>query len=297
MAVKILDSDNSGFYSWWASGITYAADNGADVINLSAGGSDYSEALEAAADYAAGLGIFFTASMMNFNNDVTYYPAGFASVVAVGATDTQDRRAAPFCWGGGSNYGEHIELSAPGDWMASLTWNSDTNYEAAWCGTSMAAPLVAATATLMLSANPGLEPDEILQILRATAQDEVGRPTEDVPGFDIYHGHGRLNAFAALSAVTTTAEPSAPESPVSLVVSPNPSREHTDLRLTLGSPQHVRVEVFDGRGRRVALPHEGTLPSGVQRITIAREALAAGVYLVRVTGEEFAESRVFVRAR
>ena len=67
--------------------------------------------MEVAVDYAHAWSLIF-ACMMNENNNVTS-PAGYGNTIAIGATDTDDSRCNPFTWGGGSNYGNHIDVSAP----------------------------------------------------------------------------------------------------------------------------------------------------------------------------------------
>jgi len=203
---KILNDQNSGFYSWWISAIYYAVDNGADVINMSVGGSSYSQGMENAIDYAHDNGVVVVACMMNFNNSIPYYPATYANTIAVGATDTDDERVQPFFWNAnsGSNYGPHIDLCAPGNFINGLAYNSNTNYNSYWGGTSQATPIVAGVASLLKGLDPTLSPDSIRTILRATAQDQVGKSSEDVAGFDNYHGAGRLNAYAAVSWVANS---------------------------------------------------------------------------------------------
>jgi len=200
---KILNDQNSGFYSWWTSGIYYAVDQGADVINMSVGGASYSQAMKGAVNYAYQNGVIIVACMMNFDNSVPQYPATYANTIAVGATDVNDHRVSPFFWSvsSGSNYGPHIDLSAPGNYIYGLKYDSNTNYGTYWGGTSQATPLVAGVASLLKGIDRSLDTDSIRSILRFTAQDMVGDVAEDLPGFDDYHGAGRLNANLALSYV------------------------------------------------------------------------------------------------
>lgn len=200
MICKILDETNYGLYSWWSEAIYYAVDNGADVINMSVGGTSYSNLLKDAVDYAYNNGVIIVACMMNNNNDVVNYPAGFLNTIAVGSTNPNDERSEPFFWSStsGSNYGSHIDVVAPGNFIYGLDYLSDTNYNSYWGGTSQATPLVAGLSALLLAQNPDRSPDEIRSIIRETAEDMVGKPSEDSLGFDIYHGYGRINAYEAL---------------------------------------------------------------------------------------------------
>ena len=200
MIGKILDENNSGYYSWWTDGIYYAVDNGAKVINMSVGGSGFSSYMKDAIDYAYNNGVTVVACMMNENNNTTFYPAGYQNTIAVGATNPNDERSAPFFWSttSGSNYGNHIDVVAPGNYIYGLDHQSDTNYNFYWGGTSQAAPLVTGLSSLLLAQDADKTPDDIRSIIRSTAEDQLGNISEDISGFDIYYGYGRVNAYEAL---------------------------------------------------------------------------------------------------
>ncbi len=204
MPLKVLNSTNSGTYAAMANSIFYAVDKGAKVISMSIGGSGTSDLLSDAMAYMNVNNVVFTVCMMNFNTDQTYYPAGYSSsypnIIAVGATNPDDQRTAPFFWSAtsGSSYGNHINVVAPGNFIYGLSNTSNTSSSSYWGGTSQATPLVASIASLMLAHNPNLSPNQVREILQNTAQDQVGNPAEDVAGFDQYMGHGRVNAYAAL---------------------------------------------------------------------------------------------------
>src|SRR3972149_91980 len=83
MSVKVLDDTGSGYYSWIVNGIVWAADNGAEVINLSLGGSSSSSALKSAVDYAWGKGVVIVAAAGNSGNTRALYPAYYANSIAV----------------------------------------------------------------------------------------------------------------------------------------------------------------------------------------------------------------------
>jgi len=203
MALKGIDENNSGFYSWWISGIYYAVDNGANVINMSLGGNSNSAILKDAINYAVDKGVVVVVCMMNTNSQNTFYPAAFPAVIAVGSTDPDDTRTAPFFWSttSGSNYGSHISVVAPGNFIYGLHYNSNTNYNSYWGGTSQATPLVAGIASLLLAQKPSRTPAEIKSIIQSTAEDQVGDPLEDIEGWDKYYGYGRVNAYKALSQI------------------------------------------------------------------------------------------------
>lgn len=203
MPLKILNENNSGNYSWWISAINYAVNNGAKVINMSVGGSGFSQGMRDAVDNAHSNGVVIVACMMNYNNGTSYYPAAYTNTIAVGSTDADDTRSNPFFWSStsGSNYGDHIDVIAPGNYIYGLSYSSDTNYNGYWGGTSQAAPLVAGICSLILDVNPELTTEDIRNILRDTAEDLVGDSSEDIAGWDPYYGAGRVNAYNALQRV------------------------------------------------------------------------------------------------
>jgi hypothetical protein len=198
MICKNLDDENLGEYSWWASSLYYAANNGAKVINMSEGGYDYSKTLNTAVDYAYDAGCLILASMMNKNNGDNYYPAACKNVMAVGATDTDDGRCRQFTWGGGSNWGKHIAVVAPGNRIYGLDFKDNDNYDVYWSGTSQATAYVSGIAALLLSQDFSRTNKDLKKIITETAADQVGDPREDTPGWDQYYGYGRVDLYAAL---------------------------------------------------------------------------------------------------
>jgi subtilisin family serine protease len=199
MNLKNLNDDNSGEYKWWAKSIKYAVDNGADIINMSEGGDDYSRVLNTAVEYAMENGILIVAAMMNKGDDRDYYPASFQGVFAVGATDTDDNRCRKFSWGGGSCYGPHISVVAPGNKIYGLDYESNTNYDVYWSGTSQSTAIVSGIASLLLAQNNSRTSEDIKKIIKYSAKDRTGDPREDKNGWDKYYGFGRVDCFAALT--------------------------------------------------------------------------------------------------
>lgn len=199
MPLKVLDNNNNGFYSAWADAIYFAVNNGAKVINLSAGGNSPSALLENAVNYAYANNVWVVVSTGNGNTNIQY-PAKYPNAMAIGSTNPNDTRSNPFFWSStsGSNYGPELDFVAPGNFMYGLSHNSNTNYNGYWGGTSQAAPHVAGVISLMLSQNPALTVNQIMLKLQQTSQDLVG-DSEDTAGWDPYFGYGRINAYAALT--------------------------------------------------------------------------------------------------
>jgi subtilisin family serine protease len=246
MILKGLDSNNLGFYSRWADAIYYAVDNGAKVINMSLGGLSNSTTLKNAVDYALNNNVVVVVCMMNTNSNTVYYPAGFPGVIAVGSTNSNDTRSNPFFWSStsGSNYGSHISVIAPGNYIYGLNYKSNTNYGSYWGGTSQATPLVAGLASLLLAQNPSRTPAQIKSIIESTAEDQVGNPIEDTRGWDQYYGHGRINASKALTFTTNINSSDTEQQHISLF--PNP----TDQDFTISFPPTAnKIEIFNSYGK------------------------------------------------
>jgi len=122
--VKVLNDQGSGYYSWIANGIVWAADNGAKVINMSLGGYRRSRTLESAVNYAWNKGVVLAAAAGNDDTSRKLYPAAYTNCIAVAATDDDDQRVdEPGWWA--SNYGDWVDVAAPGLYIYSTFPNHD----------------------------------------------------------------------------------------------------------------------------------------------------------------------------
>jgi subtilisin family serine protease len=191
MPIRIADPSAYASWSTVAQGITYAADHGARVVNLSFVGASASATIQQAALYLRSKGgVLFVAAGNTGGADNT--PQTDLMMV-VGATMADDTRAS---W---STYGTFVDISAPG--YNILTTVRGGSYAYAW-GTSLATPIVAGTAALILSKRPDFTPGQVDSTLMSSATD-LG-----TAGRDIYFGAGRLDAGAALQQAA--AAPAAP---------------------------------------------------------------------------------------
>lgn len=170
----------SAYLSDMGEGITWAADQGAKVVNVSYGGAD-SYTIDSSAQYARDRGtlVFFAAG--NDGAQVSY--PDFASFVCVGATNSSDARTS---W---SNYGTAIDIVAPGENIYTTTTGGAYRYAS---GTSFSSPISAGLGALIYSINPSFTPAEVESFIFSTCVD-LG-----TAGDDIVYGNGRINSAAAV---------------------------------------------------------------------------------------------------
>jgi len=123
--------------------------------------------------------------------------------MTTGATDEIDWRSYPMCGGflPGSNYSSHIDFVAPGEYVPAANMSGGYSY---LCGTSFSAPLVAGLLGIMHTMDPSVGTEEARHLLTSAADDQVGNPLEDLPGFDVYHGWGRVNMERTLLGVRSS---------------------------------------------------------------------------------------------
>lgn len=179
MPVRIVQPTGQAAYSDMAAGLTWAADHGARVANISFGASG-SQTVQRGAAYFQSLG--GVVAMAAGNTGSNYAKADAPAILTVSATDPND---AMYGW---SSYGSGIDISAPG---CVYTTQIGGGYGPA-CGTSFASPIVAGAAALVLSRQPGLSPAQVQSTLEQSA-DDLG-----AAGKDIYYGWGRVNLAKAL---------------------------------------------------------------------------------------------------
>ncbi len=190
MPLKVLSAEGGGTVADIAEAIRFAADNGADIINMSLGGAGESKLMEEAIEYAYQKGVFLVAAAGNSNQNAASYPARYRHVVGVAALDPAGAKA-PY-----SNFGAGVDISAPGGSQVGQILQETIDPEtgsavfAAYQGTSMAAPHVAGVAALV-KASGIKEPDEILNVLKQSSRAVQEDPLN-------HFGAGHLDAAAAV---------------------------------------------------------------------------------------------------
>jgi thermitase len=193
LPIKVLDSQNRGATSDLAQGLVFAATR-ARVINMSL--INYpliSLTLNAALQFARDAGAILMACAGNggLGDADRSGPGASPLTISVGATDHNDARAFFSATGGA------LDIVAPGLAIATVA-NDRSNRAVAFSGCSAATPIGSGIATLLLSVNPLLTHDGVLNLLAETSDDSVGPPAEDSPGRDDFFGHGRVNMNRAL---------------------------------------------------------------------------------------------------
>jgi hypothetical protein len=232
MPVRIAYSDGTSCYAYFstvASGITYAADHGARIANVSYSGVAGSSTVLSAARYMKSKGglVVVSAGNNNIDENITPDPA----LVVVSATDANDAKASFSSWG------SFVTVSAPGTYI----WTTDNSGGySQWQGTSFSAPVTSAVAALMMAARPDLGGDQIESLMYSTAVD-LG-----AAGRDPVFGYGRVNAAAAVSAAVAYQPPVDTTAPVAAIAAPLANSSVSGLvGVTVNASDNVGVARVD----------------------------------------------------
>jgi subtilisin family serine protease len=263
MPVKVLGATGTGSSLAVAAGIEWAVDNGADVINLSLSSPSSTQAMQDAVDYAWGTkGVIVVAASGNDNGSVKY-PAAYADVIAVGATDSNGDRASF------SNYGPQLDVVAPGESVLSTlaTGFGDSGGWYGWgSGTSFSSPHVAGVVGLMIS-NGITNKNTIVSALTSTAVDA------GTAGFDNEYGWGIVDAAAAVTGGVDTTPPT-----VSITSPANRSTVSGTFTMTATASDAGGVQKVQFWVDSTYLGYDGTAPYSKK---VDTAALTNGYHSVR----------------
>jgi thermitase len=181
MPIRVTDTAGYATYSTLATGLSWSADRGARVANISFDVTGSATVSSAAQYFQNKGGVVFSSAG---NTGLLSLLAPSPYITSVSATDQNDQI---YSW---STFGSRVTLSAPG--CVFTTYRGSTYGTA--CGTSFASPIAAGVAALVLSRNPNLTPSQVTSILRSTADDR------GLLGLDQLFGYGRVNAAKAVQA-------------------------------------------------------------------------------------------------
>jgi subtilisin family serine protease len=196
MTVKVFP-DHNGYSTYSANayqGIIYAADNGADIISISWGGSSYSKWEQEVISYAYSKGAVIVCAAGNANSETDCYPPSYQHAISVAAVGPNDIKTSY------SNYGPWIDLCTPSadgaSWLLTTRPGNEYRY---FGGTSSAAPIAAGVCGLIKSRHPDWNNDQIVRQVLLTADNIYGLN----PQYQNKLGHGRVNAYRALTEPPT----------------------------------------------------------------------------------------------
>ena len=221
-------SDGYGYLEFddAAEALYYAADNGADIINMSWGATYDSSLIRDAIAYAKDKGVVLIASAGNVISEIAtkpYYPAYYDGVIAVAATDENDKLSI-WSWTVFSNFGDWVDVCAPGTYIYSTLPGNNYGY---YSGTSMAAPFVAGLAALVKSKNPSFTAVQIEEKIKASADNVEASNPDFLEGM---LGEGRINSFAALGRLRAKIIYPRSESEVGLHIAVDGSADIDDFK-------------------------------------------------------------------
>ena len=330
MPIKVIDWRRDSEVAFITGGIRYAADHGADIVNLSLGfppmdtfrALGYTESeiremfrpLREAVSYAQRRGCILVGASGNFDAPEVSLPAGYSGVIAVGATDPDGRRSSY------SSYGKELDFMAPGGDFGDL--NHDHVQDAVFVlsikpnrsegslakpdsfgcfpffGTSGAAPHVSGAVALLMS--KGYRSQGAIE---KTLRDTSVRPPDRLPGIDAEYAAGLIQLDAALLArmpsgagVQAASPATAAGQIAARLLSRNPARGDVSIAYRSERQGRVRVRVFDVRGALVRTLEDRDASAGEQRARWdgrddAGGHAAAGVYLFRIETPEGVATR------
>lgn len=255
LPINVLEGPSGGRFSTVAQAIIWAVDNEADILNLSLGGTNPSQTLKNALNYAYDRGVFVVAAAGNCGGSTTYslngceflnqpkYPAAYDDVaLAVGSTNQSNGRSVF------STQGDFIDIVAPGDGIISDVPGGGLGVKS---GTSHATPHVAGLAALIWSRHPSLSHLQIWAIIRDSA-DPLGRSVPNVA-----FGYGLIDVAEALRVAADDDSPP-------IVTRQQPTTATPSETPGSFAPGEILVKLRPGRRLSGLLPAVGLKSNEVQ---------------------------------
>jgi subtilisin family serine protease len=242
MPVRIADASAYAYWSTTAKGINWAADRGARVANLSYVGASSSSTIITAAQYLRSKGGVLLVAAGNTGAVDNTAPTPYITVVA--ATDSADARASY------STYGSFVDIAAPGSNI--MTTKRGGSYGGA-SGTSLATPVVAGVAALVLAKRPDFSPAQVDSLLTSTAKD-LG-----TAGADIYFGAGRVDAAAAIASATAAAAVDTTP-PTAAIASPTGGSVAGTVAVAVSASDNMGVARVELRANGTAIATDSASP-------------------------------------
>jgi len=205
LPVKVLNQSNGGTTFDLAQGLDFCAAFPAHVVNLSLINYPESDLLKDAVQAARDAGCILVACAGNggIGDAERSWPGASPKTISIGATDDDDARA------GFSGTGKTLDFVAPGVDCVTVEDDHRDDFDL-FTGCSAATPVASGITCLLKARFPKLTHRGAHALLRAGAEDQVGKASEDLPGWDEYHGYGRLNAARSLDALGLEGAPKRP---------------------------------------------------------------------------------------
>jgi thermitase len=241
MPIRVTDTSGYASISALASGLTYAADHGARVANMSFAVQSYSTIISAAQYFMNKGGVVMNSAG---NSGVLDSTAPSSALVSVSASDSTDTLAS---W---STFGPYVDVSAPGVGIWTTTMGGGYGGVS---GTSFSSPLTAGVAALMMSANSKLSPAQIVNLLETSAFD-LG-----APGYDNYYGYGRVSAGRAVAAASAGAVADT-QAPTATISSPTGGTVTGIVNVNVNASDNVGVTRVDLLVNGTLLASDSTAP-------------------------------------
>lgn len=262
--------------------LEYAMLAGADVANMSFGGTGFSFTYQSLVNVCHDSGLVMIASAGNDGNQVGRYPASYNHVISVGSTDLNDNKSSF------SNYHQTTDVMAPGSFIYSTLAGADDSYGFN-SGTSMSAPVVSGLAGLVRSLDSTLTPDEVEAFIKCGCEN-IDSQNPDYVGF---MGAGRVNAANTLDCILNPVAVD-PENEIMQLgsVFPNPTSGIVHVKAHFSARTPLDIAVYDLAGSQVAtLFHGEAAPGAFHLNTQIPESLVPGLYLIKIEGAGFSITR------